>query len=31
VVVKLASDGSVQMYNAAGSVDVVADVTGWYS
>jgi hypothetical protein len=31
VVVKLGPDGSVQVYNAAGSTDVVVDVTGWYS
>jgi hypothetical protein len=31
VVVKLGSDGSVQIYNAFGSVDVVVDVSGWYS
>jgi hypothetical protein len=31
VVVKLGPDGSVQVYNAAESVDVVVDVTGWYS
>jgi hypothetical protein len=28
---KLGSDGSLRVYNAAGSVDVVVDVTGWYS
>jgi hypothetical protein len=31
VVVKLGSDGSVQVFNAAGSTDVVVDVSGWYS
>jgi hypothetical protein len=31
VVVKLGSDGAVQVYNAKGSVDVVVDVSGWYS
>jgi hypothetical protein len=31
VVVKLGSDGAVQVYNAAGSADVVVDVSGWYS
>jgi hypothetical protein len=31
VVVKLGSDGAVQIYNAFGSVDVVVDVSGWYS
>jgi hypothetical protein len=30
VVVKLGSDGAVQVFNAAGSVDVVVDVSGWY-
>jgi hypothetical protein len=31
VVVKLAPDGSIAIYNNEGSVDVVADVEGWYS
>jgi hypothetical protein len=31
VVVKLGSDGAVQVLNAAGSTDVVVDVMGWYS
>jgi hypothetical protein len=31
VVVKLGADGAVQVFNAAGSVDVVVDVSGWYS
>jgi hypothetical protein len=31
VVVKLGTDGAVQIFNAAGSVDVVVDVSGWYS
>jgi hypothetical protein len=31
VVVKLSSFGQVQEFNAAGSVDVVVDVSGWYS
>jgi hypothetical protein len=31
IVVKLGSDGAVQMFNAAGSVDVVVDVSGWYA
>jgi hypothetical protein len=31
VVVKLGSDGAVQVFNAAGSTDVVVDVSGWYS
>jgi hypothetical protein len=30
-VVKLGSDGAVQVLNAAGSTDVVVDVMGWYS
>jgi hypothetical protein len=30
VVVKVGPDGRVNFYNAAGSVDVVADVVGWY-
>jgi hypothetical protein len=31
VVVKLGPDGTVQVFNASGSVDVVVDVSGWYS
>jgi hypothetical protein len=31
VVVKLGSNGAVQVFNAAGSTDVVVDVSGWYS
>jgi hypothetical protein len=31
VIVKLGSGGSVNFYNAFGSVDVVADVAGWFS
>jgi hypothetical protein len=30
-VVGLSNDGAVQIYNAVGSVDVVVDVSGWYS
>jgi len=30
VTVKLAADGTVRIYNNAGSVDVVADVVGWF-
>jgi hypothetical protein len=31
VVVPLGSDGTVQIYNDAGQVDVVADVLGWFA
>jgi hypothetical protein len=31
VVVKLGSNGAVQVFNAAGSTDVVVDLSGWYS
>jgi hypothetical protein len=31
VVGTLGSDGAVQVFNAAGSTDVVVDVSGWYS
>jgi hypothetical protein len=31
VVVKLGANGMVDMYNLAGSTDVVIDVVGWYS
>ncbi|HEX6475799.1 MAG TPA: hypothetical protein VF005_00885, partial [Acidimicrobiales bacterium] len=31
VVVKLGSGGAVDVFNAAGSADVVVDVSGWYS
>jgi hypothetical protein len=27
----LGSNGTIQIYNAAGSVDVIVDVSGWYS
>ncbi len=30
VVVKVASDGSIKLFNAAGSVDGVVDLVGWY-
>jgi hypothetical protein len=30
VIVKLGSNGAVDLYNAFGSVDVVIDVVGWY-
>jgi hypothetical protein len=30
VVVKVASDGSIKLFNAAGTVDVVVDLVGWY-
>jgi hypothetical protein len=30
VVVKVGSDGKIDLYNAAGSTDVVVDVMGWY-
>jgi subtilisin family serine protease len=30
VVVKVGSDGNVNLYNAQGSVDVIFDVVGWY-
>ena len=30
VVVKVSSDGTVRLFNSAGSVDVVVDVVGWY-
>jgi hypothetical protein len=30
VVVKLGSDGSIDLYNAAGTVDAIIDVQGWY-
>jgi ASPM-SPD-2-Hydin domain-containing protein/centrosomal CEP192-like protein len=30
VVVKVAADGTVKIFNAAGSVDVVVDLVGWY-
>ena len=29
-VVKLGADGKLDLYNAAGSTDVIIDVTGWY-
>jgi len=31
VVVELGSSGKVDLFNAAGSVNLVADVLGWYS
>ncbi len=31
VVVKLGSNGAINLYNLAGSTDVVVDVVGWYS
>ncbi|HWC37206.1 MAG TPA: hypothetical protein VG476_01700, partial [Acidimicrobiales bacterium] len=31
VVATLGSDGAVQVFNAAGSVDVIVDVSGWYA
>jgi hypothetical protein len=31
VVVKLGSDGAVQFCNAAGSVNVIVDASGWCS
>jgi VCBS repeat protein len=30
VVVKLGADGGINIYNEAGSTDVIADVVGWY-
>ena len=30
VTVKVGADGKVNLYNAAGSADVIADVAGWY-
>ncbi len=30
VVVKVASDGNIRLFNAAGTVDVVVDLVGWY-
>ncbi|HVS05259.1 MAG TPA: choice-of-anchor D domain-containing protein [Candidatus Dormibacteraeota bacterium] len=30
VVVKVASDGTIKIFNATGSVDVVVDLVGWY-
>jgi hypothetical protein len=30
VIVKLGSNGKVDIYNAAGSTDVIVDVVGWY-
>jgi hypothetical protein len=30
VVVKLGSNGMIDLYNAYGSVDVIIDVVGWY-
>jgi len=31
VVVRLGADGTVAIYNVAGSTDVIADVVGWYN
>jgi hypothetical protein len=31
VVVKLGTNGAIDLYNAFGSVDVIVDVVGWYS
>jgi hypothetical protein len=31
VVVKLGPDGKIDLYNLAGSVDVIVDVAGWYA
>ncbi len=31
VVVKLGADGAIDVYNLAGSADVIVDVVGWYS
>jgi hypothetical protein len=30
VIVKLGSNGKVDIYNAAGNTDVIVDVVGWY-
>ena len=30
VVVKLGANGSIDLFNAAGTTDVVVDVVGWY-
>jgi hypothetical protein len=30
VVVKLGSNGSIDLFNGVGSVNVVIDVVGWY-
>jgi hypothetical protein len=30
VVVKVASDGSIKLFNAGGTVDVIVDLVGWY-
>jgi hypothetical protein len=30
VVVKLGPTGSIDLYNAAGTADVIVDVVGWY-
>jgi hypothetical protein len=30
VVVKVAADGTIKLFNAAGSVDVIVDLVGWY-
>ena len=31
VVVKVGSNGQLNVYNAVGNTDVIFDVTGWYS
>jgi len=31
VVVRLGADGSISLYNAAGSTDVIIDVVGYYN
>jgi hypothetical protein len=31
VVATLSRNGSISIFNAAGSVDVIVDVLGWYS
>ncbi len=31
VVVKVGADGKIDIYNLAGSTDVIADVVGWYN
>ena len=31
VVVKLAADGSIKIYNGSGNTHIIVDVLGWYS
>ena len=31
VVVKLAADGSIKIYNGSGNAHIIVDVLGWYS